>query len=263
MGYWGKIIGGMAGFAMGGPFGAVVGATIGHAADTGAGPTRVRRSLRGRGSGFNPAQFAALFGRKEQVFSIAVVVLSAKLAKCDGPVNRQEIDAFKSQFRIPTSQLRDVGRLFDEARDSTGGYDAYANQLGETFADSPVTLTSVLSALFNVARADGPVNRAELMFLSRVHAAFNLDQTAWDEARGASAGQRMPSSGPNDAYSVLGLDRKASDAEIRNAWKRLVRENHPDSLASRGVPADFVALATEKVAEINAAWDVIKRERRL
>ena len=261
MGYWGKIIGGVAGFAMGGPLGAVVGATLGHAADSGAMP-RARRSLGGLGSSFNPAQIAALFGRKEQVFSIAVVVLSAKLAKCDGPVNREEIDAFKRQFRIPASQLRDVGRLFDEARDSANGFEAYATQLGQAFTDSPVTLVSVLSALFAIARADTPLNRAELMFLSRVHAAFGLDQTAWDEARGG-ARQRVSNSAVTDPYRVLGLDRNASDAEVRNAWKRLVRENHPDSLASRGVAPDFVALATQKVAEINAAWDSIKRERHL
>ena len=51
---------------------------------------------------------------------------------------------------------------------------------------------------------------------------------------------------------------------MRAAWKALVRANHPDSLASRGVPAkEFIASATDKVAGINAAWDRIKRERGL
>ena len=82
MSYWGKIIGGMAGFAMGGPFGAVVGAALGHAADSGA--------MQNMGAEFmdfaslGPARVAALFGRKDQLFAIGVVVLSAKLAKCDG-----------------------------------------------------------------------------------------------------------------------------------------------------------------------------------
>ena len=54
-----------------------------------------------------------------------------------------------------------------------------------------------------------------------------------------------------------------SGEEIRATWKRLMRENHPDSLAARGVPAEFIARANEKVARINAAWDRIKRERGL
>jgi DnaJ like chaperone protein len=62
---------------------------------------------------------------------------------------------------------------------------------------------------------------------------------------------------------VLGVARAASGDDIRAAWKKLMRENHPDSLASRGVPEEFIARATAKVARINAAWDRVKRERGL
>jgi DnaJ like chaperone protein len=258
MGYWGKILGGMAGFAMGGPFGAVVGAALGHAADTGAVP-----NMR-MGFGdfvFSPARVAALLGRRDQLFAIGVVVLSAKLAKCDGAVKREEIDAFKRQFRIPPEAVRDIGRLFDHARDSAEGFESYAEQLGEAFEDNRGVLEDVLAALFAIARADGPVNGRELDFLSRTHRRFGLDQTAWDRARGAIP--RQPVSDEPDAYAVLGVSRTAKDEEIRAVWKRLMRENHPDSLAARGVPAEFVARASEKVARINAAWDRIKRERGL
>ena len=67
----------------------------------------------------------------------------------------------------------------------------------------------------------------------------------------------------SDPYLELGVARSASGAELRATWKRLMRENHPDTLAARGVPADFVARASDKVARINAAWDRIKRERGL
>jgi DnaJ like chaperone protein len=244
MGYWGKIIGGMAGFAMGGPFGAVVGATLGHAADSGT-VNRMRLPFGARQGAWNPAQIAAMQGRRDQLFAVGVVVLSAKLAKSDGAVTRAEIDAFKRQFRIPPEQVRDVGRLFDQARDSADGVETYAAQLGRAFADSPGT----------------PVNQSELAFLRRVHAAFNLDQLAWEQALSGTA--RRPVSDAPDPYRVLGLSRAASNEDIRSTWKRLVRENHPDGLASRGVTADFVSRATAKVAEINAAWDSIKRERNL
>ena len=59
MGYWGKIIGGVAGFAMGGPMGALVGAALGHAADSGAVP-----NLRAQ-FGPNPARLAAMFNRRD------------------------------------------------------------------------------------------------------------------------------------------------------------------------------------------------------
>lgn len=258
MGYWGKVIGGSAGFLMGGPFGALVGAALGHAADTGSMSGMLPF---GQKVGVSPAQVAGLLWRRDQLFSIVVVVLSAKLAKCDGPVKRSEIDAFKRHFRIPPESARDIGRLFDQARDSSDGFEPYATQLGEAFADNRGTLEDVLTALFNIARADGPVTVAEQDFLRRVHRCFALDQIAWERAAGTMP--RQSTSDDPDPYAVLGVKRDTDGQALREAWKRLMRENHPDSLAARGVPAEFIEKASEKVARINAAWDRIKRERGL
>ncbi|MGH7118511.1 MAG: TerB family tellurite resistance protein [Acetobacteraceae bacterium] len=264
MGYWGKIIGGVAGFALGGGLpGAVVGAALGHAADTGVlGDLRrqIRASLIRNSSLLGPARIAALFGRREEVFAIGVVVLAAKLAKCDGTVNRIEIEAFKQHFRIPPESVHQVGLLFDQARESAAGFEPFAEQLGEIFGDNRGTLEEVVTALFMIARADGEVNAREEAYLTRVHRAFGLDQRAWDRARGAAPRHDAEA---GDPYAVLGLKDTATDAEIRATWRHLMRENHPDSLAARGVPAAFIAKATEKVARINAAWDRIKRERGL
>ena len=259
MSYWGKVLGGVAGFAMGGPLGAVVGAALGHAADEGVGQLNPLGKL-------HPARMAAMLGKRDQVFAMGVVVLSAKLAKCDGPVNRIEIDAFKRSFRIPPESVRDVGRLFDRARDTADGYDTYARQLGEAFADNRGVLEDVMLALFGLARADGPVNAREAEFLQRVHKQFGLDRGAWDRARAGTThgggGQGMRRT-EEDPYAVLGLTREAGDEECRLTWRQLMRDNHPDTLAARGVPADFVQRASDKVARINAAWDIIKRERGL
>jgi DnaJ like chaperone protein len=61
----------------------------------------------------------------------------------------------------------------------------------------------------------------------------------------------------------LGAERSASNDALRERWKQLMRENHPDSLASKGVPPEFIAAASDRVARINAAYDTIKRERKL
>lgn len=264
MSYWGKIIGGVAGFAFGGPFGAVMGAALGHAAEKGGfgDLNGFRFSIPGAGS-FGPAKIAAMFGKRDQLFAIAVVVLSAKLAKVDGPVVRAEIDAFKRSFRIPPESARDIGRLFDQARDSPDGYIDYAKQLSEAFADNRGMLEEVLFALFAIARADKPINTREEHFLRGVATGFGLDAGAYDRASGAAPRRNWGRVEENDPYEVLGLTRKATDDELRIKWKQLMRENHPDSLASRGVPADFIQRAGDKVARINAAWDQIKRERGL
>ena len=53
------------------------------------------------------------------------------------------------------------------------------------------------------------------------------------------------------------------DATVREAWLKLTRENHPDRLTAQGMPPDFVEIATERMATINAAWDLVRKERGL
>jgi DnaJ like chaperone protein len=62
---------------------------------------------------------------------------------------------------------------------------------------------------------------------------------------------------------ILGVSYVAGEEEIKQTYRRLVRENHPDSLIARGVPEEFLKLANDKLAAINNAYDQIERERGL
>ncbi len=275
MAIWGKLFGGVTGFAMGGPIGAALGAALGHAADRGAlldpppggwvgmvgGDMTGRvRADPGGAAARVAARMAAVLGKKDQLFAIVAVVLSAKLAKCDGPVNRREIDTFKRCFRIPPEATREIGRLFDQARSRTDDFEPFVAELAQAFSDQRLVLEDVLVALFAIARADGPLNDQETDFLRRVHRVMGLSAASWDRA---DSGAARPNSDEPDAYAVLGLAPGATDDEIRLTWRRLMRENHPDSMTARGVPEAIIAKTGDKVARINAAWDRIKRERGL
>jgi DnaJ like chaperone protein len=260
---WGKILGGFAGFAMGGPLGAAVGAALGHAADQKreSGPGSPRIGM--RPPGMAEAEIAALIGGKQGLISIAIVILAAKLAKADGVVNRAEIDAFKTQFQIPPDQVRNVGHLFDEARSSADGWEIWARRLGEAFADQRGVLEDVLRALRNIALADGALHPREAAMLEQMRKLMGVTDAGWRRAQQAGFGGGGGASGEPDPYAVLDIPRSASDEAVRTAWRNLVRENHPDALAAKGVPPHMVAAATEKVSRINAAWDTIKRQRGL
>ena len=145
-----------------------------------------------------------------------------------------------------------------------------AEFIGSDHTEVIITKEDVLAALFYIARSDGPITRGELPVLQGIHLRFGLDNAAWERAKGVQgssyggAGSRVEQQQrTDDAYAVLGLTPAATDEQVRQAWRKLMRENHPDGLAARGVPAEFVERATRKVAEINAAWDRIKRERGL
>ena len=257
MAIWGKIIGGMAGMAMGGPLGALMGATAGHAVDRmrqGAADARVERGGSGRRSAFGGAGAEQARG---VAFTVAVVALSAKMAKADGVVRREEIDAFKTLFRIPPEDMPVVGRLFDQARMSVDGYEDYAREIAELFADSPKALEELLDALFFIATADGGLNDAERVFLSRVALIFGVSDRDFNRVHAGHGGHAA------DAYVVLGVSRDAANDEIKAAYRRLIRENHPDTLIAKGVPQEFIAVATKKMAAINAAFDQVARQRGL
>jgi len=271
MAIWGKLFGGVAGFAVGGPMGAVVGTALGHAADNGSlletpvggwtdrwGP-RLNADPNGAAT-FMAAKMAAVMGKRDQMYGLVIIILSAKMAKCDGPVNRAEIDAFKRRFHLPPENMKEVGRLFDSARQRTDDYRAFATELGRAFASKTGMLEEALASLFVIARADGEVNAREEAFLRGVHKAFGLSPGAWDRARDGGA---RPGVSEVDAYAVLGVSRDASDEEVRVVWRRLVREHHPDIMTARGATPAQQAQGAARIAQINAASERIKRDRRL
>ena len=241
MSIWGKVVGGAAGFALGGPLGALLGGLAGHAVD------KMREST---------ASGEADDATKNIAFTIGVIVLGAKMAKADGVVTRDEIGAFKEVFHVPPDELKNVGRVFDQARKDVRGFEPYARQLGRMFRHNPAVLEELVEGLFHIARADGKVTDDELEYLHRVVEIFGLEPARWERLRAANL-----TAGDGDPYGVLGVRRDASDAEVKAAHRKLVLENHPDKLVAQGMPAEFVDLANEKLATINAAYDRIRKQR--
>ena len=255
MSIWGKVVGGAAGFALGGPIGALLGGLAGHAVD------RMRdstRELEERGPEAEEAGAGADDNTKRIAFTIGVIVLGAKMAKADGVVTRDEIRAFREVFHIPPEELKNVGRVFNLARKDARGFEPYAKQIGRMFRDNPAVLEELLDGLFHIARADGQVSEAELAYLEQVAVTFGLDQSAWERIRANNMGMDG-----YDPYEVLGIEREASDDRIKSAYRKLVRENHPDRLVSQGMPQEFIDMANEKLATINAAYERIRQQRGL
>ncbi|MHA1599591.1 MAG: TerB family tellurite resistance protein [Alphaproteobacteria bacterium] len=240
MSIWGKILGGAAGFALGGPLGALMGAVAGHAVD----------KMRASGDG------EAGDATKRIAFTIAVIALGAKMAKADGKVTRDEVDAFKRVFQIPPEEAKNVGRVFDQARRDVRGFEAYAQQIARMFANNPAVLEELLDGLFHIARADGHISEEELAYLRQVSEIFGLDVARWERVRAGNMGP-----GQSDPYEILGVSRDAADTDIKTAYRKLVRENHPDRLVAQGMPQEFIDLANEKLATINNAYDNVQKSR--
>jgi DnaJ like chaperone protein len=189
-------------------------------------------------------------------FTMAIIALSAKMAKADGIVTDEEVRVFERLFRVAPDEAANVRRVFDLARHDTAGYEAYAGRIARLFAGNPGVLEDILDGLFEIAKADGVLHPGEAAFLERVAEIFGF---APNEFRRIRASHFAPDAA--DPYVVLGVPYDASAEEVKRTYRRLVKENHPDSLMGRGVPPEFLRLATDKLAAINIAYKKVVTER--
>ena len=239
MSIFGKLGGAAAGFMLGGgPIGALIGALAGHFLIDREMPT------------LEPAEAPGV------VFTIAMIALAAKMAKADGTVTDDEIAAFHRLFRVAPAEQASVDRVFRLAQQDTAGYEAYAGQVAKMLAGNPALLEDILDGLFEIAKADGVFHPGEAAFLERVAEIFGYSPNEYRRIRASHLG---PDNG--DPYVILGVDFAASDDEVKATYRMLVRENHPDKLIARGVPEEFIRLATDKLAAINTAYAKVGRER--
>ena len=239
MSIWGKIIGGATGFAFGGPIGALLGGVAGHALDK----IKTKKKL--------PEETAL----KQIGFTIGVIVLSAKMAKADGKVTEDEIRAFKEKINVPDSEIKNVAKLWDQAKKTTDGFEIYAKQIADLLEKNSSVLEELLKLLIIIALADGKITIPEIKYLEKVGNIFGFSKEDFERIYSSKSGVSA------DPYQILGVSRDASIDEIKQKWKQLAINHHPDRLISQGIPEDLIHKSTSRLKEINNAWDTIQNKR--
>jgi len=240
MSIWGKLIGAAGGFAIGGPIGALIGGFAGHVFDK-------------MSDGGETAD-----ATRQIAFTVGVIALGAKMAKADGVVTKDEVEAFREVFHVPPDEMKNVARFFDLAKQDAAGFEPYAAQLAGLFKDNPAVLEDLLDGLFHIAKADNVYHPNEDQFLHQVANIFGFSDHDFARIRESHVGPDK-----SDPYVVLGVDRSADDAELKSHYRQLIREHHPDTLIAQGVPQEFIDVANDKLAAINDAYDRISQERGL
>ncbi len=195
--------------------------------------------------------------RQKVAFSVAMIALSAKMAKADGIVSDAEVKAFREIFAIPPEEERNVARLYNLAKQDVAGFEAYAVKMAALCGSGGpncLLLEDILDGLFHIAKADGVIHERELGYLSRVAEIFQIE-----EAHFEAIVARHAVLGDGDPYAVLGVTRETPYSEIRRRYRKLAAENHPDRMVARGLPAEFVEIANRRMASINDAFAMIER----
>jgi DnaJ like chaperone protein len=277
----GKLFGGAFGFMVGGPMGALLGAAVGHNFDQ-----HQRKTTGPESVGHDHAR---------NMFHATAFQMMGHIAKADGRVSEQEIAAARAimdHLQLNAGQRQSAMDCFTEGKQSEFAVEAAIASFQHACRDHPAMLQQLLELLLNVAYADGglhPQTHARLLYVAdrlgihrlqfeTLHTLFRAQRWAHQSKAngfGGSSGysgaqsehqahSRRPTTAVNSlsqAYAVLGLKREANLDEIKLAYRRLIKQHHPDKLASKSASSAELARATEKTREITAAYDRIREAR--
>ena len=186
-------------------------------------------------------------------FTIAVIALSAKMAKADGRVTREEVDAFKQIFDIPKGQERHISRVYNLARKDVAGYEIYAKQISKMLFKKKALLENLIEGLLFISISDGTYHPMEDKFINDVASIFTISGK-----RLASLKDLYTQETEDTPYKILKVSPDDEINVIRRQWKKLVLENHPDKVLAKGLPKEAVKLANARLSKINLAWNKIK-----
>ncbi|MFA5468554.1 MAG: TerB family tellurite resistance protein [Sphaerochaetaceae bacterium] len=244
MGWIGKVVGGALGLAMGGPLGMIAGVAFGNLFD---------RTAQKREETYTPSQ------QSQMVYFVATFSMLAKMATADGRFvteERRKVEEFiERDLKLDTESKTAAWRVFNAALSAPNSFEQYAQQFYQNFADERAHLEMMLDVLVAVAAADGTISAAEERLINSAATIFRLPASLLESIKSRYIKNL------DKAYSVLGLSKESGEKEIKGAYRRLSRDFHPDSIASKGLPEEFTLFASEKFRSIQEAYELIKKER--
>ena len=251
MSIWGKLIGGAAGMALGGPIGAILGIAAGHGVD--------------KVSKFDTDESNKNFSndQKEQIFATSVIAISAKLAKADGKISKSEILAFKKIFEFPAEDEKAISNIFNSAKKNIDDYKDIAEQVYKVFKADRGLLFELLNSLFSIAYADGELHPKERDMLFEIAKVFQISGNEFESLNNIFEEKiSTDNTSINRSYKILGLSENTSLEQVSNQYRKLIKEYHPDKLQGMGLPKEFIELANQKLSAINKAYTEIKNNEK-
>jgi DnaJ like chaperone protein len=251
MGWMGKVIGGAIGYVLGGPLGAIAGAVFGHSLD--GEPSIVTHQNKYDRPKLSKNE------QTQMIFFVAVFSMLAKMAKADGKVTDDEYETveqfIKKDLHLNSESRKIAISIFKAAVDSADSFDQFAGQFHEHFKSQPGFLDLILDILVRVSASDGTFSGEEEELLLHAVRIFGYPTESYLKIKAKYIDKGL------DYHAVLGCDRQDSDDFVKKQYRKLVSEYHPDKIASKGLPDEFVDFATKKFREIQEAYEKVKHER--
>jgi len=268
--WWGKLLGGFFGYIIAGPLGAILGLLFGHSFDRG-------MNLRG-GSwtiGINPRQVSEI----QHAFFTATFSVMGKIAKSEGRVSENAIrvaESFIAQMTTDAGQRREAINLFNKGKQADFDVDRVLRHLVETCRGSRPLLQMFIEIQVKAAYQGGDVGFQKQTIIQDICQKLGCAPINFQHYEYSFGGQqrayhehayRRPYEPPSqkstleNAYQELGVSESSTKAEVKHAYRKLMSQNHPDKLVSKGLPEEMMKVAKEKTQNIQAAYDQICKAR--
>jgi len=252
MGWFGKLTFGTLGLFLGGPLGAIAGAALGH------------HLVDKRGNYIDGAVHRTHEPKLEQVeqtqatYFISLFSILGKLAKIDGVVTKDEIhvvENFINTLNMTDMEKQFAKQVFNESKNSRYTVEDFAIQLYQLTKDQPTVLLAFFDVLFKVAAADGKFHPSEEAAVKRIKDIFRISDQQYNNIK------EVYFNDIDKYYKTLNCTPESSNEEIKSSYKKLVKDFHPDTIVSKGLPKEFTDFANKRFREIQEAYEIIRKGR--
>lgn len=196
------------------------------------------------------------------------VGLVAKVAKADGKVDALEaqlvgimFDDISAVFPEPQKTKDILKRIFSEEKDKSNNTQEIALRLGQAIKRDRSKQQQFMGFLIQLAFIDGEVSKSEEEILGIIAQAMEFDPASYHAIydRFEKMMQNIqPKANIADAYKLLGVNESDDMSVIKKAYRKLIRQYHPDIIKSQGKDEAYMQEATAKTQEINQAYEMIK-----
>ena len=262
---WGKILGGIFGFMFGNVFGMLFGIWLGHRFDS------------ARSYNFNAQN--GLFGhsatsqQRQKLFFDATFSVMGHMAKAKGQVTQTDIqvaNAYMDQMRLQGDARVQAQQAFAVGKETGFPLEATLSEFAQMVRGDRNVLQMFLGIQVQVAYSDGTVDEKEKAILYTIAQQLGFTRFELDRLLQMIEGQQhfhqgqqqqQQQASSDDAYKILGVDESATDKEVKRAYRKLMSQNHPDKLASKGLPEEMMNLAKEKAQDIQKAYETLRKAR--
>ncbi len=200
------------------------------------------------------------------------VALVAKVAKADGKVDALEaeligimFDDISAVFPEPEKTKTILKEIFSEEKENFNNLEQIAQALSHMTRRDKAKQQQFMGFLIQLAFIDGEVSESEDEILQSIAQALEFDPDTYHALFDQFEKMMQnitPKASISDAYKLLGVKESDEMSVIKKAYRKLVRQYHPDIIKSQGKSEEYMQEATAKTQEINQAYEMIKNAKK-